>query len=193
MSLGFLIRNDRVAGLADVRTRESTVKIVVKKGPGRGEEFRLLDGNNMLGRDVTNRIRLLDSKVSRKHCKIRKIGQSLFVYDLTTKNGTLVNGEAVNERELSLGDEIKVGGTILKIVEEGYVAEEGVGRSSPVTFFRRLTMAVLGRRQKGPEQAADYEFTKFERKSSRQFWRLPVDTDPPEGRDETLVSHSNPE
>ena len=169
------------------------MKVFIKKGLGRGDEFRLLDGMNMLGRDTSNRIRLLDPKVSRKHCKIRKIGQSLFVYDLTTKNGTLVNGQSVSEHELRIGDEIKVGGTILKIVDDDYVPEKGVSRASPVSFFRNITMTVFGQRRKGTAQAPDYEFTKYQPNDRSLFWRPPVDADSPEGDSETLISQSDPD
>jgi hypothetical protein len=187
------VRNRPNDGLVRVRDRESTVKIIIEKGPGRGDEFRLLDGINMLGRDVSNRIRVLDPKVSRKHCKIRKIGQSLFVYDLTTKNGTLVNGRSVTEHELEIGDEVKVGGTILKVVDDDYIPRRRIRRPSPVSFFRNITMAVLSRRGRETEQVPGYGFAKFERKSGRLYWRPSVETDPPEASSETLISQSDPD
>ena len=47
------------------------VQVVVEKGSGKGSVFRLHDGVNMLGRDIGNRIKLSDPKVSRLHCEIR--------------------------------------------------------------------------------------------------------------------------
>jgi len=182
-----------MTGRPVVGSGESAVKVIIRKGFGKGNEFRLLDGINMLGRDVSNRIRVLDPKVSRRHCKIRKIGRSLFVYDLTTKNGTLVNGKSVNEREIGIGDEIKVGGTILKVVDGDHLSPKERKRSGPFSFFRNITMAVLGEHRKGTTQAKDYDFARYERKSARLLWRPPVDTDPPEGSNETLVSQSEPD
>jgi len=97
------------------------MKLIIVKGSGEEKEFRLHDGMNTVGRGITNRIRLLDPRVSRKHCRIRKIGLSLTVSDLGTKNGTLLNGRSVVEEELKVLDEIKVGKTTLRIDRKSVV------------------------------------------------------------------------
>ncbi len=169
------------------------MKVVIKKGIGVGNAFWLHDGMNMLGRDVTNRIRLLDPRVSRQHCKIRKIGRSLFIYDLGTKNGTLVNGDHVSEQELTIGDRIKVGNTILTIVDASYVPEKTVGQTGPLSFFRHIPFAFFFQRGSGKTEEVDKDFAKFARKGRRSIWRPHVDTDPPEGRSKTEVPHTDPD
>ena len=96
------------------------VNVVIEKGTGAGDVFRLHDGINTLGRDIANRIRLLDLRVSRNHCKIRKVGRSLSIIDLGTRNGTMVNDRSITEAELAVGDLIKIGNTSLRIVDEEY-------------------------------------------------------------------------
>ncbi len=169
------------------------MKLIVVKGSGTGTEFRLHDGINMLGRDVTNRIRLLDTRVSRKHCRIRKLGRSLFLFDLGTKNGTLVNGVSVSERELEIGDRIKVGSTLLEVADAHHVPKKIDESAAPASFFRTITMAVFGQRRSQRPTAVEREFGKFFRRPRKSFWRPSVDTDPPEGRRETLISHSDPD
>ncbi|MBI5116937.1 FHA domain-containing protein [Candidatus Poribacteria bacterium] len=167
------------------------MKIAVVKGAEEGTVFRLHDGVNSVGRDVTSRVRLLDPRVSRKHCKIRKVGQSLFLSDLGTKNGTSVNGASVTEQELKLGDQIKVGSTILRVVGEDYVSEKIARLPRPVSSLRRFFTAI--RREKAEAEVEEGEFRKFKRRRFRPIWRPSVDTDPPEGRQETVMSRTDPD
>lgn len=164
------------------------MRVVVEKGAGAGTTFRLLDGVNTLGRDVANRIRLLDPRVSRNHCKIRKVGQSLFVIDLGTRNGTSVNGDFVTEAALQIGDQIKVGNTCLRIVDEEYEPEQTIKHPGPLSFFRQISMTVFSRRRGRKTDASGEDFAWFSRRSGSSVWRPHVDTDPPEGRQKTEAS-----
>ncbi|RJP69132.1 MAG: FHA domain-containing protein [Candidatus Abyssobacteria bacterium SURF_17] len=169
------------------------MKVIVVKGAGAGTEFRLHDGINMLGRDVTNRIRVLDPRVSRKHCKIKKICRSLFLSDLGTKNGTAVNGNTVSEIELVIGDEIRIGSTTLRVVDEDYESADTAYPSKGVSFFKQITMAIFGNRERAKAGVIEEEFPKFSRKPRKRLWRPTVDTDPHEGRRQTIPPHSNPD
>ena len=165
------------------------MKLVVIKGSDSQKEFRLHDGMNSVGRGVTNRIRLLDPRVSRKHCKIRKIGLSLYLSDLGTKNGTKVNGVLVGEQELKIFDEIHIGKTVLKLVREDYSVETELQKHSRSLWFRFLGIFV---RKIRTADAGD-GFDKFARRRGRRFWRPHVDTEPPEADSETVFSHSDPD
>ncbi len=167
------------------------MKMVVAKGLDEGAVFRLHDGVNIVGRDVTSRVRLLDPRISRKHCKIRKVGRSLFLSDLGTKNGTSVNGLSVTEKELKIGDQIKLGGTILKVVDEDFVPDTVPMLSRPVSLFKRFFIGLFG--QKEAEEAEESALAKFSPRRFRPIWRPSVDTDPPEGRQETVVSRTDPD
>ena len=64
-----------------------------------------------------------DKRLSRKHCEIRRQGPVFIIKDLDSRNGTRVNGETVSEKPLKHGDEISLGGFILKYVESGVEAK----------------------------------------------------------------------
>lgn len=166
------------------------MKMIIEKGSGACSEFRLHDGMNSIGRDVSNRIRLLDPGVSRKHCKIRKIGGSLFLLDLGTKNGTQVNGSRVKTQELKLGDRVKVGRTVLLLVEDDYIPVAPPLGTVPLTFLRRVR-ELLSREPERADSAAS-EYPIFFRRRRQAFWRPRIDTDPPEAGNETVISHSDP-
>lgn len=64
-----------------------------------------------VGRDSANGIQLHDTEVSRRHAEIRRTGATFTITDLTSSNGTYVNGQQVTVRELANGDEVQLGGT----------------------------------------------------------------------------------
>lgn len=67
-----------------------------------------------------------DGMVSRRHARIEMNADGSFtLYDLDTTNGTRVNGRRVDNRMLSHGDEIQVGGT--RIVFHQIEDDEGAG------------------------------------------------------------------
>jgi pSer/pThr/pTyr-binding forkhead associated (FHA) protein len=80
------------------------------------------------GRECDLRIPL--SRISRKHCKLTKEGDSLLIEDLGSSNGTHVNGKPVKEAELSAGDRIGLGQATLLVRIDGKPAVSEVDDSS---------------------------------------------------------------
>ncbi len=88
----------------------------VKSGPNSGKVYEIKAENLVLGRDVTEgvgNIQVLDQGVSRKHAEIFRIGEMFFIRDLESRNGTFVNDEAISEVVLRVGDQIRLGSTVL--------------------------------------------------------------------------------
>ena len=63
----------------------------------------------VLGRSRDCDIQLTDANVSRRHAELRQEGASFWIVDLGSTNGTLVNGEPIQEKELNHGDRITLG------------------------------------------------------------------------------------
>ena len=63
----------------------------------------------LLGRQDECDIVLDSRKVSRKHCCLALINQMVFIRDLSSTNGCLVNGRRFREHRLQDGDLITVG------------------------------------------------------------------------------------
>ena len=74
-------------------------------------EIRLKKLPVLLGRGSDAGIQVLDGFASRRHCEISEKEGALFVRDLGSKNGSLVNGRYVSESSLRPGDELGVGAT----------------------------------------------------------------------------------
>jgi DNA-binding winged helix-turn-helix (wHTH) protein len=77
---------------------------------GSNLEFRVLDGEHIVGREAGVSIRLDSPKVSRNHARVIVKGQDLTIEDLASKNGTFVRGVRITgPTRLTPGDEIQIG------------------------------------------------------------------------------------
>lgn len=82
---------------------------------GTNERFVLNQPVNKIGRDQTNHIAITkDSYISRFHAWVLFVKGNYWVEDLGSTNGTLLNGEVLNERkQIFPGDCLKLGRTEL--------------------------------------------------------------------------------
>ena len=90
--------------------------LVIREGDGAGGEYPL-DGELVIGREPGSADLVLDDPgISRRHAAVRAIGGAITVEDLSSSNGTFVNGKRISgEVELAEGDEVQVGGTVLSL------------------------------------------------------------------------------
>src|SRR5205809_5467033 len=94
--------------------------LVVRRDDGFGEVFPLQPGARYtLGRAATNRIVLKDELCSREHAEIYFADGRWRLRDLTSLNGTRLNGQRLQEDEaLAPSDEIHLGRTHLLFVDD---------------------------------------------------------------------------
>lgn len=78
-----------------------------------GQTVALTDGTVLVGRDPAAVVRLVDSRVSRRHAEIVTLGGESAVVDAGSTNGTFVNGSAVTRATLRDGDVVSIGGVEL--------------------------------------------------------------------------------
>ena len=70
----------------------------------------------VVGRGSQADVTLEDSFASDRHARFDITEGQLFVEDLGSTNGTIVNGETVGQRiALSRGDTVRIGGTIMEV------------------------------------------------------------------------------
>jgi TonB family protein len=103
-----------------------------------------------IGRLQTSDICLDDDKVSRMHAVMEVTAPGeVFIIDLGSASGTLVNGEKINKRKLQTGDQVQIGKKLLHIdIITGTVAvassppiamAAGAGRLTPVVDERAMS------------------------------------------------------
>ncbi|MGB5810588.1 MAG: FHA domain-containing protein, partial [Polyangiales bacterium] len=152
--------------------------------------FSVYDGEELLGTETlsqeiikigrlqTSDVRLEDDKVSRMHAVIEVAAHGeVYIIDLGSASGTLVNGEKVNKRKLQTGDVVQIGNKRLHVdIITGKVAMAssppvaiavGAERDTPLVDepgMRAIMDEESEPRQKAPEAEEDSgpKFNPFE-------------------------------
>lgn len=104
-------------------------RLVVTRGKTNVQEIQLRE-RTLVGRLAECDLRILSQTVSRKHCEIFQRNEKMVVRDLSSKNGTAVNGELVEERVLEPGDVLTIGPLEFTIVFQPPTEVEGEGSSA---------------------------------------------------------------
>jgi len=77
-----------------------------------------------LGRGPNNDLVLDTRRASRAHAIVEREGSQVFITDLHSMNGTLVNGQLIDRRLLVHGDTIEIGSIELRYVAEDEMLSE---------------------------------------------------------------------
>ena len=108
-----------------------------------------------IGRERDNDIILEDTLLSRHHCWIDLKGNELWVRDLESANGTLVDGTEIKLSKVGVGSRIMVGDTQLLV--------EMVREAQPATSYARPPIKILDpqpiRAMAEPEQQNNHPWT----------------------------------
>ncbi|MDO8494254.1 MAG: sigma 54-interacting transcriptional regulator [Deltaproteobacteria bacterium] len=91
-------------------------QLVVLEGPNKSKKITLNKNKFAIGKKDTNDLVLNDKTVSRNHLEIIYSSDSFLLKDLSSTNGTYLNGSKVKEAYLEPGDTIKVGNSLLEFV-----------------------------------------------------------------------------
>src|SRR5687767_13554911 len=84
---------------------------------GVDQKFPLENAAVTLGRGLESDIRLKDIKASRRHCQIVKTPKGYQCLDLSSGNGTYINGVQIKQQMLNPGDKIQIGSTTITFFE----------------------------------------------------------------------------
>lgn len=117
-------------------------KLIISQSGSGSREVLLSDKPVTLGKLPDNEVFIEDTAISRKHARIEKRGESHFIKDLNSLNGTLVNGQHIGQQEIELkdGDEIGLGRT--KIVFHLKPAKAEEGRTPTAEEVPRMTAII---------------------------------------------------
>jgi pSer/pThr/pTyr-binding forkhead associated (FHA) protein len=91
-------------------------KIVAVGGKLRGQEFILKDGENIIGRSSDVDYPLAVEGVSKRHMSITVNGDTAFIEDLGSSNGTFVNGKLIKKMTVKNQDKIALPNVIFQLV-----------------------------------------------------------------------------
>lgn len=102
--------------LANLPEGESYEKafFIQKEGPNPGRQFFINKEETVIGRDPEVDLVLLDSTVSLRHAKVKRINKTYYIFDLVSERGILINGKKLlKPRPLYDFDEIRLGKVLL--------------------------------------------------------------------------------
>ena len=102
--------------LSDQRRAPVVGWLVAMDGAQKGEDFRIREGQNILGSGADADITIHDVTVSSRHASLRYKDLKFILTDLDSTNGTFLNSgvEPVAREDLQDNDVIKLGGVSLK-------------------------------------------------------------------------------
>ena len=84
--------------------------LIILSGKHQGKRLTLPEGEAIIGRDESCQIRRATNEVSRQHCRLVCTEDKVAVFDLGSRNGTLINDVAIQGKaELQPGDTLRVG------------------------------------------------------------------------------------
>ena len=93
--------------------------LIVEKGKDKGLTADITDGHAVsTGRDSSSALHLSDTLASRNHCRVEGRDGKFYVADTHSRNGTFLNGRTIRESELTPGDQILVGETLITFQSE---------------------------------------------------------------------------
>ncbi|HEV8255140.1 MAG TPA: FHA domain-containing protein [Vicinamibacteria bacterium] len=84
-------------------------ELSIESGPDAGHTHRGGDHAVRMGRSPDNDVILRDPATSGHHARLERRGEQFWVVDLGSTNGTFVNGESIQEKQLNNGDRVTIG------------------------------------------------------------------------------------
>lgn len=127
-------------------------KLTIEDDEGKQTVLPLAHDEYGLGRGEGNSIRLTDRNVSRNHAQIKRSGQGWSIRDLSSYNGTFVNGvRVVGDQAINGGDVVQLGDYRIELVDESKVvpvpdpnAQQGALAQVPVHQRPNRLVVVVG-------------------------------------------------
>ena len=121
-------------GLRDTKgAMMASVFVVTNEGDVR--YYPLGQHSNVIGRDASVPIQIVDKQISRKHVQIRydKANDCYYALDMRSRNGVFVNGKKIEQETiLADGDRIHIGNA-----EVLFTLKDFLGRESALHEFKK--------------------------------------------------------
>ena len=96
----------------------ATISLRVQVGSSEGRTVTISTPRFLIGRDRGCQLRLGSAQVSKQHAAIERRDGKVYLHDLGSTNGTLINGRHIRDMEFELhhDDQIQIGPVLAKVV-----------------------------------------------------------------------------
>ncbi len=103
---------------AVTRSHQHEPALIMLEGELPGQVFRIGPGRHVIGRRPDCEIRIRERAVSGAHAEVIRTGDLITITDLTSTNGTLLDGNRIRGRvSLAPGNLLKLGNSVFKYVD----------------------------------------------------------------------------
>ncbi len=131
-------------------------KLIFQAGVQAGKEFPISDEEVTLGRDPKNGIVIDDVQVSRQHLRIFRQKGEIFVEDLKSTNGTLLNGKPLTKaQKVKNGDLLTIGPSNICEVRTAAVIDEAEEKFNVLPKFGKQIKTGLKKAEEPIEYVED--------------------------------------
>lgn len=117
---------------------QSALQLSVVLGPDEGKTYRFED-DCTIGRASDATLRLADRGVAPLHARVRRAGDRFLLEDLGSREGTLLNGEPIEQSELEPGARIQVGPRSLLLFSIEDALQQSLMQAKKVEMIGRLS------------------------------------------------------
>ncbi len=127
------ITNTRVTASPAPRDEAQRIYLMAIAGSNVGVVHKVAGTRAVLGRAASAQIRVEDDGISREHAEIVIENGHVIVRDLSSTNGTFVNGARTASREVRDGDQVSVGNATFVLFTHGDGGDREISRVVPRT------------------------------------------------------------
>ncbi|HSN27462.1 MAG TPA: FHA domain-containing protein, partial [Kofleriaceae bacterium] len=113
----------RVTNATAARGHVGAAQLRVVDGPDLGTEVDLPQAGVVIGTDRACDVVLTDTFVSRRHCSIAPSAHGFTITDLGSKNGTVIDGVAVQKVIAPPGVALRIGKTLIQVLPADEVVD----------------------------------------------------------------------
>ena len=136
----------RLAQLLDHRGIRARVEVTIEvvNGSPDGLEIPLREGKSTIGRRPDCRVRPASALVSGYHCRIYRNTDRLAIRDLSSTNGTFVNGRPISNRAMTAirdSDRIRLGNLLFRVHRFATIHPDRGRRSLPESLGKEFAAA----------------------------------------------------
>jgi diguanylate cyclase (GGDEF)-like protein len=130
---------DAIAKQVRARLSERKPFVVVLQGGEVGQRYRV-EGSCNVGRDPDCEIVLRDTRASWRHAKFEVREGEIYIVDMGSTNGTLLNEERVTEaQKMRTGDKVFIGSAVMRLDWQDALEQEFHGELERLLSIDELT------------------------------------------------------
>lgn len=118
-------------------------RLVCLTGGNKGESYVLMGNRVVIGRGDKVDIKINDTKASREHAEITKVGENWVVTDLGSQNGVMINEHKITQQQINETDKLIIGQTVFKFAKVEVTSKNKVIKETAEDAKKKTMVPVM--------------------------------------------------